>query len=112
MNIQVVNCQKIIDFERDKFKIYGLVGTFLACTLIIDPSFAVTVAELQAPIQQLKNEIFGGWMMAVKIGATAVGIVLSAFKGSLAPVGMGAGLTLGIHLYDQYLDAGADAALI
>ncbi len=75
-------------------------------------AFAVTVAELQAPIQTLKESIFGGWMMAVKICAAAAGIILSVFRGSLAPFGIGAGLTLGIHLYDQYLGTGAAGALI
>ncbi len=98
--------------EQDKLKIYLLVGTFLGCALVLDPSFAVTVDALQEPIRQLKQEIFGGWMMAVKIGAAAAGIVLSAFRGSFAPFGIGAGLSMGIHLYDKYLGDGAAGALI
>jgi len=98
--------------NQDKLKIYLLIGAFLGCSLILDPSMAVTVDGLQEPIRQLKKEIFGGWMMAVKIGAAAAGIVLSAFRGSLAPFGIGAGLSMGIHLYDKYLGDGAAGALI
>lgn len=104
--------QNRMGFEAEKIKIYGLIGTFLGCSLILEPSFAVTVNELQEPIRQLKTEIFSGWMMAVKIGAAAAGIVLSAFRGSLAPFGIGAGLSIGIHLYDKYLGDGAVGALI
>mgnify|MGYP003559953480 FL=1 len=98
--------------EQDKLKIYLLVGAFLGCSLVLDPSFAVTVDALQEPIRQLKEEILGGWRMAVKIGAAAAGIVLSAFRGSFAPFGIGAGLSMGIHLYDKYLGDGAVGALI
>ncbi len=80
-----------------------LVAVFVGCFLILDPSLAVTVEALKEPISNLKSEIFGAWMVAVKIAAMAVGIVLSAFKGSLAPFGIGAGLSMGIHLYDLYL---------
>ena len=84
-----------------------LVGIFLSDTV-----YAVTVNELQAPIVALKSEIFGGWMMVVKICAATAGIVMSAFRGSLAPFGIGAGLAAGIHLYDAYLGTGAAGALI
>lgn len=104
--------QRFKNSDYNQRKIYVLVGAFLGCSLILDPSFAVTVDALQEPIKQLKQEIFGGWMMAVKIGAAAAGIVLSAFRGSLAPFGIGAGLSMGIHLYDKYLGDGAAGALI
>jgi hypothetical protein len=97
---------------EDKVKIYWLVGAFLGCYLVLDPSFAVTVEALKEPIKQLKTEIFEGWMMAVKIGAAASGIVMSAFRGSFAPFGIGAGLSMGIHVYDKYLGDGATGALI
>jgi hypothetical protein len=80
--------------------------------IVSDPAFAVTVEKLQEPIANLKTEIFSGWMMVVKICAATAGIVISAFKGSLAPFGIGAGLSAGIHLYDSYLGTGADGALI
>jgi hypothetical protein len=88
------------------------IGLFFVLSLMLDPSYAVTVEALQAPIRELKTEIFDGWMMVVKICAVTAGIVMSAFKGSLAPFGLGAGLTAGIHLYGQYLGDGASGALI
>ncbi len=41
MNTQVMNRQKINDFEEELFKMYGLVGSFLGCALMIDPKFCV-----------------------------------------------------------------------
>ena len=88
-----------------------LLGCFLymVCT---EPTWAVTVNELIQPVQGLKDEIFGGWMMVVKIGAAVAAIMFSIFKGSLVPLGIGAGLTAGIHLYDAYLVNAAAGALI
>ena len=80
--------------------------------IITDQALAVTVTELIEPIKKLKTEIFSGWMTVVKICAAASGIVLSAFRGSLVPFGIGAGLAAGIHLYDAYLADGAAGALI
>ena len=91
---------------------FGLVAVYCLIGIVSDPAFAVTIDKLQDPIKDLKKDIFGGWMMAVKICAAAAGIVMSAFRGSLAPFGIGAGLSMGIHLYDQYLGTGADGALI
>lgn len=85
---------------------------FIGCLLFTEMAAAITVEALREPIAGLKTEIFGGWMVAVKICAAAAGIVMSAFKGSLAPFAVGAGLAAGIHLYDAYLSVGADAALI
>lgn len=101
------------EHRSETLKIGLLMGVFVGCFLVLDPSFAVTVEALQDPITNLKSEIFGGWMVVVKIAAMAAGIIFSAFKGSLTPLGMGAGLSMGIHLYDLYLgeDPGA-AALI
>lgn len=108
-----------MDHIKTKEQRYQLKKTFFvamvsmaAVMLLLDPSFAVTVAKLQDPIKDLKTEIFGGWMMVVKIGAAAAGIVLSAFRGTLAPFGIGAGISAGIILFDKYLGNGADGALI
>jgi len=87
-------------------------GCALAVVLYSDPTWAVTIESLQEPIKNLKTEIFSGWMMVVKICAATAGIVLSAFRGSLAPFGIGARLSAGIHLYDKYLGDGAAGALI
>ena len=90
----------------------AMFSTLILSVFFTNPTWAITVAELQAPVAALKSEIFGGWMMVVKICAATSGIVLSAFRGSLTPFGIGAGLTAGIHLYDAYLGTGAAGALI
>lgn len=80
--------------------------------LLVDCTWAVTIEGLKEPIVALKNEIFGGWMQVVKICAATSGIIMSAFRCSLTPFGIGAGLSAGIHLYDSYLGTGAAGALI
>ncbi len=90
----------------------SMVLAFLLLFIINNTTWAVTVTELIEPIKHLKTEIFSGWMTVVKICAAASGIVLSAFRGSLVPFGIGAGLAAGIHLYDGYLGTGVDGALI
>lgn len=102
--------------EQQKWQLRRALVLFIGCAfaavLYSDPTLAVTVESLQEPIRSLKTEIFSGWMMVVKICAATAGIVLSAFRGSLAPFGIGAGLSAGIHLYDRYLGDGAAGALI
>lgn len=90
----------------------SMVLAFLLLFIINNTTWAVTVTELVEPIKHLKTEIFSGWMTVVKICAAASGIILSAFRGSLVPFGIGAGLAAGIHLYDSYLGDGAAGALI
>lgn len=79
---------------------------------VTEPAFAVTIEKLQDPIKELKKEIFGGWMIAVKIISAAVGLIISIFRLSLMPFGIGAGLSVGIHFIDKWLGNGADGALI
>ena len=98
--------------QQLKKMLFVIMSTTAVFLIITEPSFAVTIQKLQEPIKDLKSEIFGGWMMVVKIGAAAAGIVLSAFRGSLAPFGIGAGISAGIILFDKYLGTGADGALI
>ena len=99
--------------KKNKFKIlFYFMGLILGCLVFSNLSFAVTVTELQAPITALKSEIFGGWMKVVQIAAATSGIIMSVFRGSLTPFGIGAGLAVGIHLYDGYLGTGAAGALI
>lgn len=94
-------------------KIFYLILTFgFIYFLLMEPTFAVTIEKLQEPIKELKKEIFGGWMMAVKIISAAVGLLFSMFRLSLLPFGIGAGISVGIHFMDKWLGTGADGALI
>ena len=79
---------------------------------LTDPAFAVTVAKLQDPIKELKQELFGGWMNVVKVCSVAIGILFSAVRFSLLPTGIGAGIGASIHFFDKWLGTGADGALI
>ena len=99
--------------KKNKLKsLFFFTGLILGYLVFSNSSFAVTVEELQAPITALKSEIFGGWMKVVQIAAATSGIIMSVFRGSLTPFGIGAGLAVGIHLYDGYLGTGAAGALI
>ena len=104
--------QTLENQKRLKKMFFFTMFSIAVVSLLSDPAVAVTIEKLQEPITNLKTEIFSGWMMVVKICAATAGIVISAFKGSLAPFGIGAGLSAGIHLYDSYLGTGADGALI
>ena len=88
--------------------------TITVCTGILwcltGTAFAVNVAELVAPIADLRESIFGGWMWVPKIGAAVGGCVLAVYNQSIMPFATGAGVCLGIHFYDLYLKA--DGALI
>ena len=101
------------EIQNQRIKIcFAMLVIFLLFLIATDPTWAVLVEGLAEPIKELKKEIFGGWMMVVKICAATAGIVMSAFRGSLTPFGIGAGLSAGIHLYDKYLGDGAAGALI
>jgi hypothetical protein len=105
--------QLTLDTRNQRIKnCFIALSIFLLFSIATNPTWAVTVQELIEPIQNLKTEIFSGWMTVVKVCAAATGIVLSAFRGSLMPFAIGAGLSAGIHLYDSYLGDVAAGALI
>ena len=79
-------------------------GVLIACVMTA-PTFGVKVETLKAPITDLKDTIFGGWIWIPKIAAAVGGIVLSVYNQSILPLATGAGIGLGIHFYDSYIDA-------
>ena len=102
----------VLNHLQVKMGILLLCG-FLMCSLFFTGSaWAVTVVELADPIRGLKTQIFGGWMMAIKIVAAAIGLIFSLVRGSLAPAGLGVGLAIGIHFFSAWLGDGAAGALI
>lgn len=76
----------------------------------IDNLLAVEVAELRAPMQGLKKEIWS-YMYPIKLAAVAIGSVLSVTQQSLMPFGVGAAIGGGIQFFDTVLGDGS-AALI
>ncbi len=103
---------KYLNDKNTRTMCFILLGSFLLMNIVFEPAFAVTIDKLQEPIRELKKEIFGGWMFAVKIIAASIGIILSTVRGSLAPFGIGAALSAGIHFMDKWLGDGAAGALI
>lgn len=101
-----------MDYTELKKAFYFAMAFGFIYLFVTEPAFAVTIEKLQEPIKELKKEIFGGWMMAVKIISAAVGLIISIFRLSLMPFGIGAGLSVGIHFIDKWLGTGADGALI
>jgi hypothetical protein len=90
----------------------GIAAGLTLVFLMSDPVLGVTLEALKEPIKSLKGNVFGGWMKVVQLASLAAGCVVSVYKQSLAPMGLGAGTTLGIHLFDSYLGDGATGALI
>ena len=102
----------VLNYQKTKKELILFCG-FLVCVLLFTESaMAVTVQELQEPIRGLKTQIFGGWMMAIKIVAASIGLIFSLVRGSLAPAGLGVGLAIGIHFFSAWLGDGASGALI
>ena len=102
----------VLNHQQAKTGLILLCG-FLVCSLLtMDAAWAVEVPDLAAPIRGLKTQIFGGWMMAIKIVAAAIGLIFSLVRGSLAPAGLGVGLAIGIHFFNAWLGDGAAGALI
>jgi len=87
-----------------------IMASLLLGCVFVAPTFGVAVEDLRAPIQDLKNTIFGGWMWIPKIGAAVGGCLLAVYNQSIMPLATGAGVGLGIHFYDLYINA--DGALI
>ncbi len=76
------------------------------------PAFGVTVEDLRAPIKDLKDTIFGGWMWIAKIGAAVGGCVMAVYQRDIIPLATGAAVGLGIHFYDGYFGDASAGALI
>ena len=95
-------------FKQNCFSLM-MVGLLMGCVFIA-PTFGVAIEDLKAPIKDLKDTIFGGWMWVPKIGAAVGGCLLAVYNQSIMPLATGAGIGLGIHFYDLYINA--DGALI
>ena len=89
-----------------------IVATVLIVCVMTAPTFGVTVEGLKAPIKDLKDTIFGGWMWIAKIGAAVGGCVMAVYQRDIVPLATGAAVGLGIHFYDGYFGDAAAGALI
>lgn len=89
-----------------------IVATVLIVCIMTAPTFGVTVESLKAPIKDLKDTIFGGWMWIAKIGAAVGGCVMAVYQRDIVPLATGAAVGLGIHFYDGYFGDAAAGALI
>lgn len=76
----------------------------------IDSLLAIEVADLRAPMQDLKKTVWS-YMYPIKLAAVAVGAVWSVTQQSLMPFGVGAAIGGGIQFFDSVLGDGS-AALI
>jgi hypothetical protein len=108
LSAQEKQARRIVDFIKRHAPTSVICASILGC--LTGTAFAVNVAELVAPISDLRESIFGGWMWVPKIGAAVGGCVLAVYNQSIMPFATGAGVCLGIHFYDLYLKA--DGALI
>jgi hypothetical protein len=108
-NVRVINASDLINPE---FSGRLLIALCLAALVLfnIDSLLASEVADLRAPMQNLKKEIWS-YMFAIKLAAVAVGAVWSVTQQSLMPFGVGAAIGGGIQFFDSVLGDGS-AALI
>ena len=111
---QIISIDYTKHMQRLKYFVRHNVPTVVASVLIvcilISPTFGVAVEDLKAPIKDLKDTIFGGWMWVPKIGAAVGGCLLAVYNQSIMPLATGAAVGLGIHFYDLYIKA--EGALI
>ena len=89
-----------------------VVSVALIVCVTTAPTFGVTVEDLRAPIKDLKDTIFGGWMWIAKIGAAVGGCVMAVYQRDIIPLATGAAVGLGIHFYDGYFGDASAGALI
>ena len=89
-----------------------VISVALIVCVTIAPTFGVTVEDLRAPIKDLKDTIFGGWMWIAKIGAAVGGCVMAVYQRDIIPLATGAAVGLGIHFYDGYFGDASAGALI
>ena len=100
---------RLESFVKYNAPILVVTSILIVCALM-SPTFGVAVEDLKAPVKDLKDTIFGGWMWVPKIGAAVGGCLLAVYNQSIMPLATGAGVGLGIHFYDLYIKA--DGALI
>lgn len=87
-----------------------ILASILIGLFFITSTFGVAIEDLKAPIKDLKDTLFGGWMWIPKIGAAVGGCILAVYNQSIMPLATGAAIGLGIHFYDLYIKA--EGALI
>ena len=112
--------RQIINQQRPRTNSFGhfakrhgsslVMASVLIAYVLMSPTFGVVVEDLKAPIKDLKDTIFGGWMWVPKIGAAVGGCLMAVYNQSIMPLATGAGIGLGIHFYDLYIKA--EGALI
>ena len=103
--------EKEMKFSKSDLICSGLLVALLVCVMTSD-SFAVNLEAMRGPVVALKQNVFGSWMVPVKIMGVAAAGAISFFKQSLAPFGIGVGTVLGISFFDAYLEGTANGALI
>jgi len=101
--------RQLENFVKHNVPTLMMASVLIACVLM-SPTLGVAVEDLKAPVKDLKDTIFGGWMWVPKIGAAVGGCLLAVYNQSIMPLATGAGVGLGIHFYELYINA--DAALI
>ncbi len=96
--------------ECEVFRAWLFLSVMMLIIFNIDSVLAVEIADLRAPMQNLKKEIWS-YMYPIKLAAVAIGAVLSVTQQSLMPFGVGAAIGGGIQFFDTVLGDGS-AALI
>jgi hypothetical protein len=83
---------------------------FLLAVIVFSDLSAVAVDSLKAPLKGMKEEVWS-YMYIVKVAAVVVGGCFSVMKQTVTPLGVGAGITAGIHFFDKVVGDGSTALI-
>lgn len=108
-NVRAINANDLMNPEFSGRILIALCLTALV-VFNIDSLSAVELAELRAPMQDLKKTVWSH-LFIVKLAAVALGSVLSVTGQSLMPLAIGVAIGGGIQFFDTVLGDGS-AALI
>lgn len=87
-----------------------ILGLSALCLALSDPLLGVPVADLKAPLKAMKDEVWS-YMYIVKVAASVVGGCFSVMQQSVVPLGVGAGISVGLHFFEKVIGDGSAALL-
>lgn|SRR3989338_1615317 len=94
--------------ESNRYIYFGLAA--LAVIAWSDPLLGVPVADLRVPLKAMKDEVWS-YMYIVKLAVAVVGTCVGVMQQSVTPLGVGLGLSVGIHFWEKMIGDGSAALL-
>lgn len=85
-------------------------GLSVVCLVFSATLDAVPVADLKAPLKAMKDEVWS-YMYIVKLAAAVVGGCVGVMQHSVTPLGVGVGISVGLHFFEKVIGDGSAALL-